>query len=395
MRAVTWALRDIRAQWVRYLLSGITMLVGVLGVAAVSVTDSVAADMLVAQQEQLNGREATYINSIEVNEGDPGEISQLYRALTARIGPRDVSVVLSTTTTMQVETAIDRANNAPGQSLMIIWAMGNLDGVQRLPTIAGRPLTQSTFPPELALNQPAASRLGQGLDSRFALADDLRPAGAQFATGAVVADGQSESRAYGNLDDLIAFFPEALGSIPLQVRVSGPTLDLQTATALLRDTTKRLDMPLGEDTHRVDTVQSVRDQVAFLANVFAACAILVLIIATIGIANVGVASVVERAREFVVRRAIGARRRDIFAQVMFASLGVGVVTAIVATGLEVVAVYAVLPHFIPPSSSIEAPPFPVWACLLGLLAALATSALGAALPAIRATRLEVALALRE
>ncbi len=102
----------------------------------------------------------------------------------------------------------------------------------------------------------------------------------------------------------------------------------------------------------------------------------------------------ERARELVVRRAFGARRVDVFAQVIAGSAVVGVFVGLLAAGLAVVGTYIVLPAYIPAASAIVPPTFPWSACAAGFGAAVATGILGGLVPAIRATRLPVARAMR-
>lgn len=394
MNIVRSALRDIRGQWIRYSLTSITMLIGVIGVVGVATINSVAGDMLVAQQEQLNGREASYANSVTLSVQDVGVLDSLYSKLRARIGPRNVSVVFQAETSMETRTTSQRDNNLPGRTLSIEWVQGNLNSVQRLPVVRGSDYYSTSYPPSIELNQVAAS-LPDFASSEPYWISTPGAEGVRFVTTGTVADGQIEARAYGSLSALRVLFPGELTHLPVQIRVSGPGLDLPSAKSLLSVSSNNVGLKLDGDTHRVDTVQSVRDQVSFLSAVFAACAALVLLVASVGIANVGIASVSERSREFVIRRALGARRRDIFLQVMAASVTAGVVTAVIAVVLEVGAVYFLLPRLISVSSSVSSPAFPALACILGTVVALGTSAIGAILPAIKATRLEVALALRE
>jgi putative ABC transport system permease protein len=128
---------------------------------------------------------------------------------------------------------------------------------------------------------------------------------------------------------------------------------------------------------------------------FLVVAVIALLISALGILNIGLASVSERARELVVRRAVGATRSDIVAQVLVAAIVVGLVAASLAILLAFVGVELWIPTRIDAATAIEPPTLPWEAFVWGVISASATSFLGALLPAIVASRLDVALALRD
>jgi putative ABC transport system permease protein len=108
-----------------------------------------------------------------------------------------------------------------------------------------------------------------------------------------------------------------------------------------------------------------------------------LLVAAIGLLNVGLSSVNERSRE-LIRCAIGAHRRDIFMLVMGSALATAIALA-----------YGIVPSMFPVESVVSTPPFPWVACLVWSAVAALTALAGAAVPAIRASRLPVAQAPRE
>ncbi len=113
-----------------------------------------------------------------------------------------------------------------------------------------------------------------------------------------------------------------------------------------------------------------------------------LFVAGVGIANIMVISVLERRGEIGLRRALGARRRDVAAQFLLESsilAGLGGVLGI-ALGVLATAVVASLQH-----DPLSIPPV---APLAGLGAALLVGALAGAYPSARAARLAPAEALR-
>ena len=86
---------------------------------------------------------------------------------------------------------------------------------------------------------------------------------------------------------------------------------------------------------RVDRVGELRDSLSFMQAVFSAVAAAALLVSALGLLNIGLASIAERSRELVVRRALGAQRRHLFVQVMGSSLLLAVIVTVVAVGLVV------------------------------------------------------------
>jgi putative ABC transport system permease protein len=115
-----------------------------------------------------------------------------------------------------------------------------------------------------------------------------------------------------------------------------------------------------------------------------------LLVAGIGIMNIMLVSVRERTREIGVRKAIGARRRDILLQfvteaVVLSEAG-GVIGVAVGIGLAALAARIV--------PQLEAA-VPVWAVLLGLVFCSLVGLFFGIYPAVRAARLDPILALRD
>lgn len=120
--------------------------------------------------------------------------------------------------------------------------------------------------------------------------------------------------------------------------------------------------------------------------------VLILLLGAVGVANVVLMSVAARMFEFGLRRALGCKRRWIFAQVFLEAGLVCVLSGLLGFGLGLVGVeimgYLPLPDgFAAPQAELEA------AWLPGVLL-LAVSLIAAAWPATRAARIPVALALR-
>jgi putative ABC transport system permease protein len=115
-----------------------------------------------------------------------------------------------------------------------------------------------------------------------------------------------------------------------------------------------------------------------------------LLVGGIGIMNIMLVSVTERTREIGIRKAVGAKRRDILLQFVTESMTVSGLGGLIGVGLGYAAAYAIgsvdperLKTFVP-----------AWAAIMGFSFAVAVGMFFGIYPAVRASRLDPIDALR-
>ena len=146
------------------------------------------------------------------------------------------------------------------------------------------------------------------------------------------------------------------------------------------------------DSFAISTSQQTLEQFYSIVQAVAVATIVLssigLLIGGVGVMNIMLVSVTERTREIGVRKAIGARRRDITWQFLFEAMTLtgmgGILGVLVGSGLAM-AVRA--------ATDMRAV-VPLWAVVIGLLVALAVGLVFGVWPALKAARLEPVEALR-
>jgi putative ABC transport system permease protein len=168
--------------------------------------------------------------------------------------------------------------------------------------------------------------------------------------------------------------------------------------SLLQDLVTSVKDAQGRPIYRVtradqgDQLAPVLDQQGVTARIVTVVA---LTIGGLGILGVGIASVRERAREFGVRRALGASKGRIFAGVIVQTLlevllAAGIAIPLAAVLVEVFARDMVLSSLpLPPSTAL-----PLSSALQGLASALVVGLVAGLFPAVNAARVSVVQALR-
>lgn len=109
--------------------------------------------------------------------------------------------------------------------------------------------------------------------------------------------------------------------------------------------------------------------------------------------NIGLAGIEQRSHDLLIRCALGATRAGIAIQVIGSSVLLGLIIAFAAVLISAVLVWAI-PWMMPADSPLEPPAYPYTAAMIAACASIVTSLVGSLAPAIKAIRLQPALALR-
>ncbi len=183
-------------------------------------------------------------------------------------------------------------------------------------------------------------------------------------------------------------------AIIIYVRALNPGPQLESAADEVRVLMRaqRHDRPGAEDSFELDTNNTLVGIASTLTKSFGAVAgaiaLISLVVGGIVIMNIMLVSVTERTREIGIRKALGARRKDILLQFLIESAlmslvggAIGVVGGIAVA--ELVTVFAGFPSTVA-----------LWSVLLGLFMSTATGLFFGVYPARKAAELDPIVALR-
>lgn len=397
VRACGHGLGELRAHPWRAALSGLSLCVGVLAVVAIFTAGAVTAEVFVATEEQRTGRALTANGEIRLAEPTPERVRAALAAA-APITDTGGAVAIVSTPVAQLGAAPASYYAAGGPlhgGAFVTLVAGDLPGVRRLPVLAGRWFdSNADFPLELVANTAAVQRWGGvGTELTIRISPYQPPITAPVV--GVIADADGTPTLYAPLLAVLTVRPYTVDTPSLNLLIHHPWAGLGTLQPIAEQMALAGGGELVGELRRVDSVRLLLAQLRTQQATFLAVAVLALAIAALGMLNIGLASVGERARELVIRRAIGATRGDIVAQLLIAALVVAVLAAVVAIGLGWLGLQWWLPRRIAPGSAVEPPGLPWGAMLWGLAASVATTLAGSVLPAAVAARLDIALALRD
>jgi putative ABC transport system permease protein len=152
----------------------------------------------------------------------------------------------------------------------------------------------------------------------------------------------------------------------------------------------KFDQPNNFDVKTADAFVTQFDSIFGMVGVIAiAISSVGLMVGGIGVMNIMLVSVTERTQEIGVRKAIGARRRDIVHQFLFEAMTLTMLGGVIGV-LLAVAISQIVMFFIP---SLPAA-IPAWAVISGLVVSIGVGLIFGVWPAMKASRLDPIACLR-
>jgi putative ABC transport system permease protein len=352
-------LENLRAHKLRSLLTMLGMIFGVAAVVAMLSIGAGAQQEVMAFIEQLGVRNLI----VEAREAPDQQALQKIRKLSAGLSFQDFRVIQANLEGISAATARKRFTPSKllpkpqGDAPVVYGVSPSYQTIANLQVVNGRFFDDA----ETAAAAPLAV-LGEGAAAAIFGADDpvgqhvkvneqwfqvVGVAGPQLTAQADVAGIPAQDRnnliyvplhaAIFRLEDGQTRSKDELDGIYLQMRSAD---DIPSSSALLRGLLNVAHREAGDFTivSPAELLAEQRRTQRIFEMVMVAIASISLLVGGIGIMNIMLASVMERTREIGVRRAIGAKRRDVIRQFLIEttiiSLAGGVMGVLLGVGLS-------------------------------------------------------------
>ncbi|WP_213451514.1 ABC transporter permease [Rhizomonospora bruguierae] len=379
---LTISARQLRTRLGRSALAGISLVIGVLAITAIEATAGAARQIIINQSELTTGRAGTAWASVR---GGPLGTQATLDGVNDPISPDRADGTAVAAIGRDTGATID----AGGRRVGLIAYAGALRTIRPWDTVAGGwPSTEAIVVPEILVNEEAARQLTTGQPLRLSVAKG--DVGTPVRVRGTVRDGEFEARAYMPWQALAAHAGSSQSTtITLLVRDgSGRPTD---SVARLDALASRHQIPLDGAVEPVRSDPGLGGTLRTIRIGFLIVGVITVLVGVMGMLNIGLATIRERAEELALRRSLGATRRDIALLVLFEAVLVGLAGAVSAVAIAA-GLFAPLAARLFPADS--RPAFPLGAALIGIAVGALAGLLGGLIPAIRAARLPIAAVMR-
>lgn len=388
----------LRANPLRTMLSTTGVVIGVAAlVAAFAITDGVAvwSRDLIARESSVQDVTVTPITAVTVN-GRRHTVRGYPRlgADDAEAAEREVPGVVRAALTQSGNAHAEHAGRRA--TVLLTASSAGLGDFAALVPVAGRFYTEAEVErgaDVVVLGHHLARELAGARDAHWLVGRSITVGGERREVVGVLA-----APAQGDTTDYVAFAPLRTGLASLESRAPVPVLRLKARSIEAVDTLRAatVDWLAARYGQRVEKLRvgvaneqlaNTRQALRLTRLLLGMLVGLILAVGGIGIMNVLLAAVAERTREIGIRKAVGARARDIQLQFLVESLtvtGAGAAVGFVAGLVLAFGGTALFRHFL--GSDIH-PVVRLETALLAVASAMLTGLAFGTYPARRAARL--------
>lgn len=376
------------------LRSALTMLGVVIGVSAVVLLVAIGTGAKVEVENQVQGLGSNLLLVV------PGELSFGSAPTSSRLTLSDVDAVGRLVGNREVVAATVTSGEVirTGNREVFATVQGT---TETLPNVFSRPLARGEYLRRSDVDTRrrvavlGASSAGRLFGDREPIGRQVSIAGVRFRVVGVLA--RTGTSAFGGADpDLTAYIPITAAQRLLGTqRVDGLAVkapDLAGINALGARIVAALQQRYPGEKFSAVTQEQILGVVGrilgLLTFVLAAIASISLLVGGVGITNIMLVSVRERTREIGLRKAVGARQRDILVQFLIEAVLLTTVGGLVGIGLGVAGA-ALIDRFSPVPAAVV-----WWSPLLAFGVSAGVGVFFGVAPARRAGRLDPVAALR-
>ncbi len=368
--------RELRARGGRSLLACLSLIIGIIAVIFVQATAGVAKAELIHLAELRQGRDGSAAITLT---GDPVNNDVARRLIARPAAGADVALFASDVGAVVVGGAAPVPVVAYDGDVAAVRPFDLMRGNWPEPTATGSPVV---------LNRRAAEQLADigTLSWKAAKGDIARRA----RVVAVVDDGEQDARAYVHRS-MVAAQSGTVPTATLHLLARVPSGVAAESTAWLDWHVSAAGLPAHSKVTAVNVREGVDGQLQVVTAAFLGVGLIMLLVGVLGVLNIGLATLKERADELALRRSLGATKADVLILVLSESVLIGCAGALLAIAIALAAYHPLVAAAIGHGRSV---PFPVDAAVYGIVVGGLAGAAGGIVPAMRAARLPIAAVMR-
>lgn len=385
-------LKDLRLAKIQTTLSAFSMFIGIVAVIASVTVGTLGREYLEAINAQHSGWAPTYQTTLPVNSENTQEIKNLLKSLRTSEAASFTNKISLSACALQSISQLSNPQELYKKLVPIETHIvsDTYNTVFNLMPVEGTWFSQDNRQ-SVVVNKSTYSLFGSPylvLNSKDSLT--LSP----FYISGVVNDGNADPHIYLRASDLIAFneplFSLEMATISIHPKAS---LSLETVQSRLQDiSSDSLHTPVQE-VMRIDQQESYLPAISMIELSLFLSAGLLLFVSILGQINIGLASLEKRTNELLIRRAIGASSKTIAFEILCSVILVSVLVSFLAIAFSVL-LFLILQTTLLADGIIQHIVFPIHAAIIAVVIAIFSGVISGCIPAIKASRLEPALALR-
>ncbi|HEM4052127.1 TPA: ABC transporter permease [Streptococcus suis] len=390
-------LKDLRVTPLRTFLTGFSMFIGILAMIAAFLVGSIGRELLLSVNAQIAGYTPTYSLSlselsIDERKGDTLFDSLAEESWALSLSPESTVRFAALSTLSELETN-RTALYKQLRNYDTLYVSSKYRQIYNLPLYEGRWFSNEDnldrF--EIVVNKAAANIF---TENHVILSEASSLSLTPLNLVGIVNDGKNWPVLYVNIEPIVRrttlFENSHTGTIYWH---TNRQISMEKMQSVIEDTLHDSIGGKVETIIRTDNTDSYASVIDMLQIGLFISSGLLLLVSILGQINIGLASLEYRTHELLIRRALGASKWNIAMQVLGSVILLSIFVCISALALSFILVNSV-GMFLPKDSPLTPPLYPYKVAIAVIATSVVTALLGGLIPAVKAAKLEPALALR-
>ncbi len=363
----------------RHLLAVMTLALGLVGLVTVAAASTTMTRAIEYQALLRDGRPVTA--AVSLTSAHPDDVTASRDRIRSMLGAAGSASLTVDDFAAQITDPADLLD------AHVVFTDAELREARGWPLVAGRWLDESAATTATAVANTAAVARGAAVGARLELAGTR-----VVVVRGAVDDGRDDAVLYLRLDQAGA--RQWTESTAARILVTDLRLDVPRLLSQVRLADDIAGVSLVDTVQRVDSLDALRKERQATETVFVFVALFSVLALIVGIVNVGLATLRERALELSLRRALGVSRPMLAAAMVIEAQVVGLAASVVAVAASS-AVYPWLLDNLTTLPGVQAASYPGEAAVGAVVVGLLSCTAGSVVPVARMWRMPMSVVMRQ